>query len=81
MMEQNIQTEVVDIWVVMVVTRSRRATKTTGDSNGSARQALQRLSIIASALSHYKKKYSYNVSACGDVDACSRASQACRNVR
>ena len=41
-----------------------------------ALHALRRLSTIASALGHQEERIPDDVSTCGDVDACSRASRA-----
>src|SRR5436305_10033194 len=54
----------------------RVAGPTPQNRNASALHALQRLSTIASALSHHKELFPDDVSTRGDVDACSRASRA-----
>ena len=54
----------------------RVAGLTPQNRNTSVLHALRRLPTIASTLSHHEERIPDDVSTCGDVDACSRASRA-----
>ena len=76
MVEQELQAGAVRLLVLLrAMLRTRRRLNTT-ELNDSALHALRRLSTIASALGHQKDQYPDDISTCGDVDACSRASRA-----
>ena len=48
--------------------------------SNNALHALQRLPIIAFALSHYRERIPDDVSTCSNMDACSRALQAAKYI-